>query len=114
MDHSFARQMIADHTQTSHAPMAALVNADSKITKPSPALSSANAAKIKLLKKAPKASFDALYMQQQLQSHQIAWAVHKGYVLDGNDPALKQVASTALPVVEQHITSLRATVPMGM
>jgi putative membrane protein len=111
---SFARQMIADHSQTSQSLMAALSNADRTITKPSTALSASNTAKVQLLKKAPKASFDTLYMQQQMQSHQTAWAVHKGYVVDGADPALKQVASTALPVVERHITSLKGSMPAGM
>ena len=104
---SFARQMIADHTTTSKSIDAALVNGDRKITKPSTKMSVANASKIELLKKAPKANFDQLYMQQQMQAHQVAWSVQKGYVLDGNDPALKQVASTALPIIERHVMSLK-------
>ncbi|MGC5799326.1 DUF4142 domain-containing protein [Sphingomonas sp. NFX23] len=111
---SFARQMIADHTTTTQSLMAALKNPDRTITKPSPKLSVANASKIELLKKAPKATFDQLYMQQQMQAHQTAWAVHKGYVLDGNDPALKQVASTALPIVERHISTVKASNVAGM
>lgn len=111
---SFARQMIADHTTTTKSLMAALKNPDRTITKPSPKLSVANASKIELLKKAPKASFDQLYMQQQMQAHQTAWSVHKGYVLDGNDPALKQVASTALPVVERHISEAKTGGMAGM
>lgn len=111
---SFARQMIADHTTTTNSLMAALKNPERTIAKPSPKLSTANASKIELLKKAPKASFDQLYMQQQMQAHQTAWAIHKGFVLDGNDPALKQVASTALPIVERHFSSLKAGGMAGM
>lgn len=104
---SFARQMIADHMTTTKSLMAALKNPDRTITKPSVKLSTANQSKVELLKNAPKASFDQLYMQQQMQAHQTAWSIHKGYVLDGSDPALKQVASTALPIVERHLGSLK-------
>jgi len=87
--------------------MAALSNADRKIAPPSMTLSSANMSKIELLKKAPRASFDSLYLQQQLQAHQMAWSLHKGYATTGTDPALKQVASTAVPIVEMHLQHLK-------
>lgn len=106
--------MIADHMTTSKSLMAALKNPDRTITKPSLKLSTANQSKVELLKNAPKASFDQLYMQQQMQAHQTAWAIHKGYVLDGSDPALKQVASTALPIVERHFGSLKSGGMAGM
>jgi putative membrane protein len=80
---SFAKQMITDHTGTTKALMAALKNDDRTIARPSTKLSAANAAKIALLKKAPKATFDDLYLQQQAQAHQAAWALHKGYATDG-------------------------------
>lgn len=111
---SFAKQMIDDHMQTSKSLMAALSNADRKITPPSTMLSAANMSKIQLLKKAPRASFDNLYLQQQMQAHQAAWSLHKGYATDGTDPALKQVASTAVPVIETHIQHLKAIMPAGM
>ena len=110
----FARQMIADHTTTTKSLMAALDNPDRRIAKPSTMLSTDNASKIALLKKAPKDSFDQLYMQQQLQSHQTAWALHKGYATDGTDPALKQVPSTAVPVVERHIQHVKGMMPADM
>ncbi|MBB4859908.1 putative membrane protein [Novosphingobium chloroacetimidivorans] len=111
---SFAREMIADHTQTTKALMAALKNDDRTIARPSTKLSSENAAKIALLKKAPKASFDDLYLQQQAAAHQAAWALHKGYATDGTDVALKQVAATAVPVVERHLTHAKQMVPAGL
>lgn len=109
----FAKQMVADHTQTSKALMAALNNADRKIAPPSTTLSSANQAKLDLLKKAPKASFDQLYLQQQLEAHQTAWALHAGYAADGTDPALKQVATTAVPVVEHHLSMVKSMTAGG-
>lgn len=111
---SFAQQMITDHMQTTKSLMAALKNGDRTIAKPSTKLSAANASKIALLKKAPKASFDALYMQQQTQAHQMAWSLHKGYATDGTDPALKQVASTAVPIIEQHLQHVKGMTPANM
>jgi len=114
---SFARETVTDHTNTSKALNAALVNKDRKIAKPSTRLSAENEAKITLLKKAPKASFDDLYLQQQAEAHKAAWALHKGYATEGTDPALKQVASTAVPVIERHLMhakQLTTTAMSGM
>jgi putative membrane protein len=111
---ALAHQMITDHMQTSKALMAALSNADRKITPPSMMLSAANMAKIQLLKKVPKASFDNLYLQQQMQAHQMAWSLHKGYATGGTDPALKQVASTAVPIVEMHLQHLKGMTTAAM
>lgn len=103
----FAKQMIADHTKTTQSLKAALSNQDRKISPPPMMLSDANKSKIDLLRKAPKGTFDQLYLQQQLQAHQMAWSLHDGYATDGQDPALKQVASTAVPIVEQHLSMLK-------
>ena len=111
---AFANQMITDHTQTTKSLMAALTNADRKITRPSMTLSADNAANLKLLQKAPKGSFDTLYLTQQVTAHQKAWALHKGYATTGTDPALKQVAATAVPIVEQHLGHVKGMVPAAM
>ncbi|MET0248669.1 MAG: DUF4142 domain-containing protein [Sphingobium sp.] len=111
---SYAREMISDHTLTSKSLIAALKNKDRTIAAPSTRLSSDNAAKIELLKKAPKASFDDLYLQQQAQAHQTAWALHKGYATEGTDPALKQVAATAVPVIERHLGHAKQLLPAGL
>lgn len=111
---SYAREMISDHTLTTKSLMAALKNKDRTIAPPSTRLSSENAAKIELLKKAPRDSFDDLYLQQQAQAHQAAWALHKGYATDGTDPALKQVAMTAVPVIERHLGHAKQLLPAGL
>ena len=99
----FAREMIADHTQTTKSLMAALPKTQPKLAKPPKALSEPNAAKIAALKSASADTFDQLYMQQQADAHKTAWALHKGYATDGQDPALRQVATTAVPIIEKHL-----------
>ena len=111
---SYAKEMIADHTQTTKSLMAALKNGDRTIARPATKLSADNAAKIALLKKAPKESFDDLYLQQQVAAHQTAWALHKGYATSGTDVALKQVATTAVPVIERHLGHAQQMVPAAL
>ncbi len=99
----FAREMIADHMQTTKSLMAALPKTQPKVAKPPKALSEPNAAKIAALKSASSDTFDQLYMQQQADAHKTAWALHKGYATDGQDAALRQVATTAVPIIEKHL-----------
>jgi putative membrane protein len=103
----FGKQMVADHTASTRTLMAALNNQDRKIAPPSTRLSSDKQAKLDLLRKAPRASFDQLYLQQQLESHRSALALHQGYAANGTDPALKQVATTIAPTVQQHLSSIQ-------
>ena len=111
---AFGKQMVAEHTGTSKSLLAALTNQDRKITPPSTKLSAANQAKIDLLRKAPKNSFDQIYLTQQLEAHQAAWALQKGYATEGTDASLKQVASTAVPIVESHLSMLKTMAPAPM
>jgi putative membrane protein len=101
---TMAREMIADHTKTL---MAALPKTQPKVPKPPMKLSADNAAMITQLRQAPADGFDALYMQQQLTAHQKAWSLHAGYATDGTDPALKQVATSAVPIIEKHLQHLK-------
>jgi putative membrane protein len=110
----FSKQVVADHMMTSKALMAGLRNKDRTITRPANKLSADKAAMIELLRKAPRDQFDNLYLQQQAQAHQQAWAIHKGYATDGTDPTLKQIASTAVPVIERHLTHVQQLLPAGL
>jgi putative membrane protein len=108
-----AQMMIKDHTTTTKALMAALPKTEPKVPKPPKALSEPNAAKIAQLREASGDAFDQLYWQQQLAAHQQAWSLHKGYATDGADPALKQVAASAVPIVETHLQHLKTMSPSG-
>jgi putative membrane protein len=111
---SHAQQMIADHTMTTKTLLAALPKTSPKVAKPPMKLSPDNAAMIAQLKQASSGEFDALYMQQQLQAHQRAWALHKGFATDGTDPALQQVAASAVPIIERHLQGLKSMPTGGM
>lgn len=111
---SFGQHMVSEHTGTTKSLMAALSNKDRKIAPPSTRLSDANQSKIDLLRKAPKNSFDQIYLQQQMEAHQTAWSLHKGYATDGTDASLRQVATTAVPIVEGHLSMLKSMTAGGM
>lgn len=109
-----ARQMQTDHETMQKSLEAALKNSQRTLTKPSPKLSLDNQAKIDMLAKAPETTLDNLYLQQQIDAHKTAWAINKGYALDGSDETLKQVATQAVPKIEQHLASVQAMVPAAM
>ena len=110
----FAQMMIDNHTDSSKSLMAALKNDQRTIKAPSTQLSSANKSMISALKKAPKANFDNTYLTQQLESHKKAWALQKGYATSGEDASLRQVAANTVPIVESHITQVKALIPAGV
>jgi putative membrane protein len=112
---AYAKRVLAE-TQSSHkaALLAALKNDQRTIKAPPSNLSADRAALLKLLQKAPKSAFDNLYLTQSAQVQQAAWAVHKGYAQDGTDPALQQVAGTAVPVLENELTTGKSLTPSGL
>jgi len=103
----FAREMIADHGQTTRSLLAALPKTQPRVAKPGTTLTVPNAAKIAALRTAPSDGFDALYMQQQAEAHRAALALHQGYAQDGQDPALRQVATSAVPIIQKHIAHVQ-------
>ncbi|CAM3028630.1 DUF4142 domain-containing protein [Sphingomonas zeae] len=70
-------------------------------------LSSQRQASIDLLRKAPRASFDTLYLQQVSDTAPAMWAQNKGYAQDGTDPTLRQVATAYVPVIEHRYQGAR-------
>ncbi len=111
---AYAKMMIDAHTTSSRTLNAALSNSERKIARPSTKLDTESASNLTLLKKAPKDGFDTLYLTQQTQAHQKAWSLQKGYALNGTDPALKQVAASMVPTIEQHLAQAKALTPSGV
>jgi putative membrane protein len=50
------------------------------------------------------AAFDRVYMQQQVAAHQMALGINRAYAANGDNPALRQAAATAVPVIQQHLS----------
>ncbi len=111
---AYAKRVQAEAQNAQKDLMASLRNDQRTIKAPSSSLSSDRAALLKLLQKAPRGSFDNLYLTQSAQVQQSAWAIYKGYAEDGTDPTLKQVAGTAVPVLEQELTNGKALIPSAL
>lgn len=111
---AYAKSVI-DAAQTQHkALLASLKNNQRTIHDPAMELSAERAAMLKLLSKAPKGSFDTLYLQQSVKVAKSGWSINKGYALDGTDEALKQVATTSVPTFEQQVEQAGSLLPAAL
>lgn len=100
---AFAQQMVTDHT----AAGAALKTAAGATPLPAK-LDEKHTKQLSELKSAPAASFDALYLKQQLDAHEKAVALFKAESSKGDDPALKSFAAATLPTLEHHLAMVQA------
>jgi putative membrane protein len=106
---SFAQMMIDHHTRTTADLMAAARRAG--VTPPPPALTPDKEAKVAALRNADAASFDAMYMREQVAGHVEALALHQSYAQGGDQAALREAASKTVPIVREHLDRARALGP---
>ena len=106
----FADMMIKDHTKST-ADVVAAAKADG--LKPgAPKLMPAQAKMISELKAAKSADREKLYLKQQVTAHQQALDLHSTFAKDGDKPNLKSAAGKIVPVVESHLTEVKAMAAM--
>ena len=103
---AFGKEMIADHTRSTHEVMAAALQSGLP-EMPPPPLRPDQQQMIAQLQAASGPAFDQLYVQQQLQSHRQALTLQQGYAQNGSDPNLRGVATKIVPVVQQHLSMLQ-------
>lgn len=103
---NFARMMIADHTKTTNELKTIGASMQPPLTI-APTLRPDMQSKLDQLKDAKGASFDGLYMTQQVAGHEEALALHKGFAQNGQEPQLKDFAQKTSQAVEKHLTEAR-------
>ena len=54
----------------------------------------------------PGPEYDAMFVNASLQGHQEAFSIHGSYAQAGDDPALRRIAQSALPLIKLHISQL--------
>jgi len=112
----FANMLIADHSRMSQQMMTVAQSAG--LAPPPAALLPPHQVMLDQLRAAGTgASFDAAYQQVQIAAHQQALQLHQNYAAGGDVPALRTVASQAVPVITmhlQHAQSLMTAPPMNM
>lgn len=103
---SFAEMMIAHHTKST-----ADVTAAARLTRVAVAPPKLNPLQTELiaeLRAERGPARDAAYIAQQKASHGQALNVQKAYAMEGTTPALKAAAARIVPVVEEHIETLKS------
>jgi predicted outer membrane protein len=55
---------------------------------------------------APGPQYDAMFVNLQLMGHQEALAIHGSYAQSGDDPALRRIARSTIPMIRLHISQL--------
>ena len=101
---NFAQMMVNDHANTSAQVMAAAKAASiGKPGGPNPK----HAAMLKELRALPHATLERGYVDQQVLAHEEALALHQGYAAQGDNPGLRAVAASAVPIIERHLAEIR-------
>jgi putative membrane protein len=102
---TFAQMMIDHHTGTTEDVTAAARTAG--LTPPPPSLLPPQQQMMDELQPLTGEAFDEAYLDQQRQAHQSALSLHQNYAEGGDTAELREVASAAVPIIEQHIEQLQ-------
>lgn len=108
---AYAQTMLDAHNGMLETLKGSLKNEQRAFVAPAAKLSPNNEGLLKQLRDAPKSSFDALYLTQQVAAHEKAWSLNKGFSNSGDDAALKTVAQTNVPMIETHLAQAKALLP---
>lgn len=98
---NFGAMMVKDHSATT-AQIKAIVKADN-MSAPPAALDPKRQAMLDALDAAPAASFDRVYMDQQVKAHDEALNMLREYSQAGTNADLKAFATKTAPKVAQHL-----------
>ena len=104
---NYANMLIADHTRLGQAVGAAATSAG--LAPPAPVLLPAQQAMLDQLRAAGTGpNFDMAYQQAQISAHQQAIQLMQNYAASGDVPALRTVASQAIPTMQMHLQQAQA------
>ena len=102
----FAEKMISDHTTADNQLMAA-VQSDPSLPAPPTQLDSKHQKMLDKLGKESGADFDKDYVKQQASAHKDTVSLFQKYADKGDNAALKNLAGTTLPELQQHLQSIK-------
>jgi putative membrane protein len=104
---NYANMLIADHTRLGQTVGAAATSAG--LSPPPPTLLPPQQAMLDQLRSAGSGpSFDMAYQQAQISAHQQAIQLMQNYAASGDVPALRTVASQAIPTMQMHLQQAQA------
>lgn len=100
---SFGEMLVTDHGKSSADLKAAAAETGPAITPPA-ALPADKQAMIDQLKASSGAEFDRMFIDQQVQAHQMALDMLNSYAAGGDSEPLKAFAAKTAPVIQAHLT----------
>lgn len=103
---TFAQHMVDDHTKAAED-MKAAAEADG-ITSMPMELDEKHQGMMEQLNAASGEEFDQLYTQMQVQAHEEAVGLFKGFSESGGDTELHGFAEATLPTLEEHYAEVRS------
>jgi putative membrane protein len=101
----FARMLVADHNRSTQ--MVAAAAREDGLRPPPPMLEPAQRTMLRQLERARGATFDRMYLNQQIPAHQQGLALHRNYARHGDGRALTRTAAGIVPVVQGHLARAR-------
>ena len=104
---AFAQRMITEHSRMSNELMAAVAQAGLE-ARPPTLLDSERDALMDALRGASPADFDDRYIDQQTEAHENALNLMRYFGNNGDNDLLKQLATRAAPMIENHLETVRA------
>lgn len=102
---SFAQMMVNDHTRMMNE-MA--MTPDMGMNMSSMPMMPRHMAMMQRLRAASAADFDMMYKREQMMAHEEALMMHRAYAARGDNPALKAMAARAVPMIQMHMSRVRA------
>jgi putative membrane protein len=103
-----ARRMIADHMTSTHNLNAALEMRETDgVASPPGELDTRHRTMLDHLASTPDESFDSTYMDQQVLAHEETVSLMHHYGYNGDNPQLRSVAMSTLPVVTRHLAHVK-------
>ena len=70
---------------------------------PSPGISNDQSQFLGALQSQRGADFDRTYIRQQVLAHRAALVVEQGYASFGDDAAIRQAATSTVPIIASHL-----------
>jgi putative membrane protein len=105
---SAAAKMIVDHAANTHHLLSALeMNETRGVAPPPQGFDTRREKMLKHLAEAPDDKFDTTYLSQQVMAHEETVTLMREYAQGGDNPQLRSLAISALPVVERHLDHMK-------
>ncbi|MGE8134436.1 DUF4142 domain-containing protein [Novosphingobium subterraneum] len=107
----FAQMMIRDHTASANALQAAASKVEGVQLRQAPILTDAQQGQLQQLQAADGKSVHDLYIRQQVEAHEKAYAMLTTYASSGDAKPLMDFAAKTAPVVQKHLAEVRNMQP---